>query len=231
MDIDLISDIHLEFSSWNLDQTGDILVIAGDLGIANSDMYKKFLVDVGGKYKHVILVSGNHEYYGTTIENGEKQIRNNICDLSNVHYLQCDSIIIDDIEFLGCTLWSELSTDVWMTNDGRSIENFNIEDYNQLYQKHSKWLSQKLSQPSSYKRIVVTHYLPSYRCIDPKYTDDNVNQFFASHLDHLVPLSNLWLCGHTHSPNCCQIGGTYVFINPRGYPDENCDYDYEPLSL
>lgn len=230
MEIDLISDIHLEFAPWILNKTGDILVIAGDLGKATSKSYKIFLVDVARKYRHVILVSGNHESYGTTIENGEAQIRNAVADLPNVSYLQCDSVIIDDVEFLGCTLWSEVSIDTWLINDGNSIKRFSLNNYKELHRKHREWLSTRLKGPSTRKRIVVTHHLPSYKCIDSKYDDDTMNQFFASHLDDLVPRATLWLCGHSHTPNCCQIGGTYIFLNPRGYPGENPS-DYEPISI
>jgi predicted phosphodiesterase len=230
MELDLISDIHLEFAPWTLDKTGDILIIAGDLGRAIDKSYKNFLVDVSQKYRHIILVSGNHESYSTSIENSESLIRVAVADLPNVHYLQCESVIIDEVEFLGCTLWSEVSGDTWLINDGSSIENFSLDTYKDLYQKHRTWLTDKLNEPSTRKRIVVTHHLPSYKCIDSQYTNDNINQFFASHLDELVPKAMMWLCGHSHSPSCCQIGRTYVFVHPRGYPGENPS-DYEPISL
>jgi 3',5'-cyclic AMP phosphodiesterase CpdA len=230
MEIDLISDIHLEFAPWTLNKTGDILVIAGDLGKATDKTYKNFLVDVSQKYRHVILISGNHDSYGTTIDKGEALIREAIADLPNVSYLQCESVIIDDVEFLGCTLWSELSTNLWLINDGCSIKKFTIKQYKELHRKHREWLTQKLSEPTTRKRIVVTHHLPSYKCIDSQYTNDNINQFFASHLDHLVPKATMWLCGHSHTESCCQIGGVYVFVHPRGYPGENAS-DYEPISL
>jgi predicted MPP superfamily phosphohydrolase len=230
MSIDLISDIHLEFAPWTLNQTGDILVIAGDLGRAIDESYKIFLADVAQKYRHVILISGNHECYKTTIDNGEAQIRNAVADLPNVHYLQCESIVIDEIEFLGCTLWSHLDTRLWSINDGCSIKKFSIKQYKELHRTHRDWLTERLNEPTSRKRVVVTHHLPSYKCIDPKYVNDCSNQFFASHLDDLVPKATLWLAGHTHSPITCQIGGTFVFINPRGYPGENPG-DYEPVSI
>ncbi len=229
--MELISDIHLEYDpTYRINRIGEILIIAGDLGKVTNKSYYTFLADVSDRYDHIILVAGNHEYYGTTIENGERLIREMMAKLPNVHYLQCGKVVINEIEFLGCTLWSEPTVDHWLTNDGSSIKDFSLKHYQDLHTQHRDWLTGQLNIPSTRKRIVVTHYLPSYRCIDPKYTDEDTNSFFASHLDDLVPKANLWLCGHTHSDNAIQINGTFVFINPKGYPGEN-DREYYPLEI
>ena len=190
--MELISDIHLEYDpTYRINRIGGILIIAGDLGKVINKSYYDFLADVSDRYDHIILVAGNHEYYGTTIEKGERLLREITTKLPNVHYLQCDKVVINEIEFLGCTLWSEPTVDHWLTNDGSSIKDFSLEQYQDLNTQHRDWLTEQLNIPSTRKKIVVTHYLPSYRCIDPKYNDENTNSFFASHLDDLVPKANL----------------------------------------
>lgn len=229
--MELISDIHLEFEpTYRLNRVGEILIIAGDLGKVTNKSYQAFLADVSERYDHVILVAGNHDYYGTSIEEGELKIRNIVKQYPNIKYLQCNKVVINNIEFLGCTLWSQPAVDYWETNDGNSIKEFSLDDYHALHQTHRDWLETELNQSSPYKRVVITHHLPSYRCIDPKYTNLVVNSFFASELDYLVPKANLWLAGHTHTNNAILIDNTYVFINPKGYPGEN-EEEYSPLEI
>ena len=43
---------------------------------------------------------------------------------------------------------------------------------------------------------------------------------FASNLDHLIPLTNLWLFGHTHYHVDTILDKTRCYANPLGYPDE-----------
>jgi predicted phosphodiesterase len=231
--IHLISDIHLEFKNFVLNSKGYLLVIAGDLGPVaqiNSKKYKEFLKNVSGNYKHVIFVPGNHEYYGTTIDNAEKMIREHAGLFPNVHRLQCEKLAIDDLyEFYGCTLWSDPKGKVWKTNDGQNIKNMTIPKFKSLHEEHKKWLEEQLSVPKKNeetKRIVVTHYLPSYKCIHEKYTSygDISNSFYASNCDDLVDKSDIWLFGHTHTPMEIKVNDIKKMIcHPKGYPWESPD--------
>ena len=36
------------------------------------------------------------------------------------------------------------------------------------------------------KKVVITHYLPSFRSIDPRFADSPLNGYFASSLDKLI---------------------------------------------
>lgn len=235
--MDLISDIHLEFHPWTLPKpiaTDRILIIAGDLGcITNTKTYKEFLATASTYYKYTILVAGNHEYYGTTIENAEILINQLVKQFNNIYYLQKASIVLDDIEFIGCTLWSNIeSLKKWAINDGSSIKQFSLNRYRKLHTEHVEWLQTELLKPLvALKRVVVTHHLPSFYCIDAKFISyGTANCFFASDLDDLITKSDIWLCGHTHTVNTIQIGNTLVFMNPKGYPGENQE-SYEVLEI
>ena len=67
--------------------------------------------------------------------------------------------------------------------------------------------------------IVVTHHVPSQRCIAPRFVGSPLNPFFVCDLTGLILKSQprLWLHGHTHSSAAEQIGATMVLCNPFGY--------------
>lgn len=74
------------------------------------------------------------------------------------------------------------------------------------------------------KIIVATHHMPSMKLIPPKFQDSHNMKYsrgFASNLDHLIPLTNLWLFGHTHCHVDTMLDKTRCYANPLGYPDES----------
>src|SRR5579871_4464988 len=111
MRVTLISDTHIDHRDdrdipHDIFPEADILVAAGDIGDPHDVKYTMFLAAASEKYKHVILITGNHEYYNHDVVNTENYIRKIIEPFPNIHFLQKDKIVIDDIVFLGCTLWS-----------------------------------------------------------------------------------------------------------------------------
>ena len=77
MDVNLISDIHLNFADLTL-PGGDVLILAGDAMEAGhlrkadndkkntflADRYRRFINEELIKYRKVIMIAGNHEHYG-----------------------------------------------------------------------------------------------------------------------------------------------------------------------
>ena len=118
------------------DEKKKILILAGDVGNPFKSLYKQFLVDASQLFSHVLLVRGNHECYQPAakvwvgqgvVEGGEStdvykgalknepartiaevdaRIEEIVSELPNVHYLQRRTLILDNIRYLGCTLWS-----------------------------------------------------------------------------------------------------------------------------
>lgn len=78
---------------------------------------------------------------------------------------------------------------------------------------------------SDKKIIIMSHHLPSYKMISPKYKNSPVNCCFASNLDHLI-LPNIvyWLSGHTHDSVYTIINSCRCIVNPAGYLGENRKY-------
>lgn len=121
MKLQYVSDLHLELvKSKNVPTIKPIdnntyLALCGDIGNPFMDTYTQFL-DIHTKlYKHILIVSGNHEYYSSkskqytmsVINDKITQIANNY---NNVTYLNMGKIIINRTKFIGCTLWSDISS-------------------------------------------------------------------------------------------------------------------------
>jgi hypothetical protein len=101
------------------------------------------------------------------------------------------------------------------------------QDYLRQHRQDVRWL-EKVLQADDFKgpRMVVTHHLPSLQLIEPRYQTPtpNRNGYYASGCEHLLPMCDGWLCGHTHSPIDQIVSGTRCISNPVGYPWENSPY-------
>ncbi len=103
MRINYFSDIHLEFGSLEApDNDADMIIAAGDIGVGSEGVdWLKTL------NKPVLYVAGNHEFYADEYQQTLQLIRNQ-CAGSQVSFLENDSIIVQGVRFLGCTLWADL---------------------------------------------------------------------------------------------------------------------------
>ena len=119
--------------------------------------------------------------------------------------------------FAGCTLWSDIDDGVKMNDFKYTFNNYT--EYRDLHQEHVNWLSNIISN-CVHPLVVVTHHLPSFQAIAPRYREQN-NTAYASNLDHLFrhPLI-AWVCGHTHEPLYKLINDIPLIINSVGYPLE-----------
>lgn len=120
MDIQVISDLHLEFQDVEL-SGGDVLVMAGDILVASAwriaqntgkdhaiaERFDRFLNEELAKYRKVVYVAGNHEHYNGRFEETHDLIRAHIP--SNCHFLEKEAVQIDDVWFFGGTLWTDLN--------------------------------------------------------------------------------------------------------------------------
>ena len=151
MKINVISDLHLDFSDLTL-PGGDVLILSGDVceaknlkdGIYNPDpvllpgeradrrpdRFNRFFIEECAKYRHVIYVMGNHEHYGFKFHKTYDHIKKNIP--ANVHLLENETIEIDGVLFLGASLWTDMNNHHVLTmfhmrsmmNDYRQITMF-----------------------------------------------------------------------------------------------------------
>lgn len=252
MKIRLMSDLHTEFrlpyKQLPLsDYCGeDVLVLAGDIasGSTNTIAVLKFFKAQG--YKHVVYVPGNHEYYGTSIYDFDNKMRQKCWAEEGIHFLNCDSVEIDGVLFVGATLWTNFRDNIFsMKAAGRAIADFHYikgfspempqfstNDAAKLFYKHWEYIRDAYEQRNGRKVVVVTHFLPALECISPRFWNpaDLLNDYFASDLGNYIAdmEDTVWMFGHTHDPIDKVIGNTRIVCNPHGYwtaQDEGEDFD------
>lgn len=225
MRINYFSDVHLEFALLKVpDNDADIIVAAGDIGIGTQGIdWLKAL------NKPVIYVAGNHEFYSHEYRQALQSFRTQCMD-SNIHFLENDSFIFQDVRFLGCTLWADLFVDGNKKADalGKTLNDFkriqfaeklfDVVEFSKLHQYSTAWLEQQLAQPFSGKTVVITHHAPSLW----SWNDSAHALKKLAYCSDLKPFLHeyevaAWIHGHVHSQMDYRIAGTRILCNPRGY--------------
>ena len=227
MKIQLISDLHLEHQSQDKeyfyktvdtskDNSDTILVVAGDFHSTRWAI--PLLEDIKKEkgYKDFIYTPGNHEFYGTDIG----PFINNSSNLVTVK-------VIDGVKFICSPLYSNYvphSDGVWI-NDFICTWKDNINStwtpalHTEVHNICVFLIEEELKKPFDGKTVVVSHFLPSFKSVNPKYEGSPLNNYFANNLDDLILNYQpyLWLHGHTHDNCDYLIRDTRVVCNPAGY--------------
>lgn len=213
-----LSDIHLEhvagqelqYLSYLLSSCKefDVCVLAGD--IAYPSQLNKVFDFLSKKFKHVIYVYGNHEYW----ENGLVSVD----PPDNIHVLNNSAITIDGQRYIGSTLWFPF--DPLNQLFEKNMPDFNIPDFRSWIYIFASECAAYLKENMQPGDIVVTHHLPSYRCVDKIFQGSQLNRFFVHPMENEILDSNpkLWIHGHTHHSLDITIDDTRVVCNPVGYP-------------
>jgi predicted phosphodiesterase len=251
MQIQYCSDIHLEFHDKSdkgdlspemfIKPSAPYLALAGDIGIPDLQSYEVFLGWCSKNWKQVFLVAGNHEYYNyrcpvkTDMTVKRAKIREVMAKFPNVVFLDRSSIYVADegVRILGCTLWSHIPDEhahnaILSMNDARQILCagdivFSPWKFSELHALEKQWLSDEIDRAAGAgeKCLVITHYMPSFSLIHPKYQGLSLNCCFASESDDLFrPPVVGWICGHTHTGGEFKIHDIPCVLNPFGYPTE-----------
>lgn len=236
MKIQYASDLHLEFSeNWSylkqhpLKVTGDVLVLAGDVGYLGDDNYIKhpFWSWASENYRQVICGMGNHEFYKgydiAAIDDGFcLEIR------SNVHSYYNAVVEIDDIEFMISTLWARIPlNEAYYTeqviSDFRRIlykgETFSFVEFNSEHKRCLNFLKQSVRNSKRDHKIVITHHVPSPLLQNPKFANSHANGAFIANMEEFIKESDIdfWIYGHSHYNKDAVIGKTVCLSNQLGY--------------
>lgn len=220
MIIQYFSDLHLEFGSkYDIQPIGEVLILAGDIGCPFEENYFTFLQEVSLLFPKIFLITGNHEYYGSTIETTNQKIEEIVSCFTNITFLNNSIEVYNGYTFVGTTLWSNLSDIRYLTCDRKRIKNITINEINELHNNSINFLQNTIENYTNV--IVITHFLPSYLLTD-KSCDSRYDQCYASSLDFLIkePVTH-WFYGHTHKKNNTIINNVNLLCNPIGYPNEN----------
>lgn len=194
-----LSDVHLErvHTFPAIVPMAEHLILAGDIGYPQTDLYRAFLNACSRQFRSIILVAGNHEWDRgnpcTALQNVPR----------NVHVLENQVLEFPSarVTILGCTLW---------TPHVRLITH-----------RHSvQFLTHELQRAATngHQTICVTHHLPSYQLILPRFQRYPRLERFATTLDPLmhVPWApRVWICGHSHCILEKTIGHTECRIHAQ----------------
>jgi predicted phosphodiesterase len=262
MKIAIASDLHLEFGDYEIENTeqADVLILSGDIMIArdlhdhpeeniskseqnslgkrqeSALRFRDFLKRVSLKFPNVVYVAGNHEFYRGKFIGSLQDLRNECFKFPNIHFMEDDCRKIDDVTFIGSTLWTDMNKGDPLTlhsvadmmNDFRLIVHDGL-GYTRLRPAHVAdrhrrsvaYIRAVTERKFEEKFVVVGHMAPSKISIHPKYKDDHIiNGAYTSDLSEFIldhPQIKLWTHGHTHEDFDYQIGSTRIVCNPRGY--------------
>lgn len=231
--VQIASDLHIEYKqdtvpnpSEYITPSADILVLAGDIGsLYKYRQLEEFLTNTCRMFKAVLYVPGNHEWYEIPgidpvpkreLERRLHCIKDNI---PNLFILDKSSVLVGDICFVGCTLWSEPLCHV--PRFIVRMENMNMLQYQQCHRNDIRFLENMMTYctDKGYKLVVITHYPPSFKTLIGTRRRKKYLSLYASQLDHLLIKSKVhtWIYGHTHTNhNFISEGGTYVVCNQKG---------------
>jgi len=246
--IRLISDIHLEMGSFEVERLQDdensVLVLAGDIGyLEKLETYSNFIKDLCQRFRHVIYVYGNHEFYKGFWPYSEEKANETFAGLKNLSWGKEFTVVLNDVAFACSTLWSgfEGASPTSMWNCQTTMNDYRLIRTGPKGYKWKRKLSPddtlaffrcttKMFLPGEIKRnkergnkiVVVTHHAPSLKSISDRFKTDKLNGAYASRLDEMIEKlkPDLWLHGHTHDSFDYEIGETKVVCNPAGYPHE-----------
>ena len=153
MKIQVVSDIHLEFGPISIENAGDtdVLILSGDICVVNdlaerdsynirgehdkSNQYHTFFQECCARFPHVVYVMGNHEHYHGDYNVTAKHIRERLGYLANLHFLDKESVILNDVLFIGGTLWTDMNKEdpITLSRIGRMMNDYQtVEDSSEV---------------------------------------------------------------------------------------------------
>jgi predicted phosphohydrolase len=227
MRIQIASDFHLDSHTPatfpQIDPVGDILALVGDIGNPYHHSYWDFICPLVAKYRHVLLVPGNHEYFGHTIRETNQLLRKK-CKEFGILLLVRSSIIIDDIRFIGATLWNAPTKEdydfyVQHRKPELWINNMTHEKYQRMHKNDCKFIEGELQKDRTIPTVVLTHYPP----IKDPYILKNgtAPSMRVPDLPHILQSPvRIWICGHSHINGSFTRNGIRIVSNCYGYPSE-----------
>jgi Icc-related predicted phosphoesterase len=242
----VLSDLHLEFGDFFEPAVpdADVCIVAGDVmqGCGNSIRWLDRMV---APAMPVIMVAGNHEFYGHSVFEGLEWARVHARECPDVHFLENDVVLLGGVRFIGCTLWTDFALDgdvAWAAanfegrvNDARAIawrmlparEGFGATRVLEMHGRSRDFLRRSLQESFDGPTVVVTHHAPHSGSVHPKYKGSSLNPSFAVDMSEMMEIyrPEMWVHGHVHDSFDYRVRDTRVICNPKGYGSENPVFD------
>jgi len=252
----VLSDLHNEIrrmspvvNGHRIDAEADVVILAGDIheGVQAPMWARATFPD-----KEIVMVAGNHEFYGRYWNRNLRKIREKSAELG-IHFLENESVELFGIRFLGCTLWTDYclygeerrresmsAAQVFMSDfrliklDRKPGENQEWKEFRVVklipqltlrrHVQSAEWLDRQLAVGDPSKTVVITHHAPLVHSIPEYFAGDILSPAYASNLSRLLGRSRLWVHGHIHDNMDYSFGMTRVLCNPRGYTDPSGEH-------
>lgn len=233
MKIAVCSDIHLEFGPISLENTegADVLILGGDICVAKDVRVKddygvmdrfdrnakihQFFQECCDRFPHVVYIMGNHEHYHGDYNDTITNLRDRLGYLDNLHILDKQTFVVDDVTFIGGTLWTDMNKEDTITllhmkdmmNDFRCVENgarvtywrdedrnsherkgrFTPEDAVEDHKKMMQYIRLMIEGKFDQKFVVVGHHAPSKASTHPRYVKEVImNGGYSSDLSEFI---------------------------------------------
>lgn len=228
-----MSDLHDKYPRI-ISASAPILALVGDIGDPKSNAYKTFLKDMSILFEHVLVIAGNHEFYGKTLEATIQYIQTACCEAgSNVHFLNRSTIALNGILFIGATLWSDISITasqhlncfrkIYERKDESSSLKLRRETYLDMHQLDLQFIQEQLHKNNDTPCVLITHYAPLLEC-NGEYSDTPQASGFATDLRSLYDSKNIkaHIYGHTHVNGTWIVNDIPIVCNCKGYYPGEC---------
>jgi hypothetical protein len=171
---------------------------------ARSERFHEFFERCATNFPHVIYVMGNHEYYHSDFATALGEMRRKLAHLPNLYILEREIKVIDDVTFIGGTLWTDMNNSDALTlyhmrtmmNDFRVIQNSAVPVHFRTQEGEFKTRVAKFSPEDAVtehvkmkeyiqvvtamlgknpnKYVVVGHHAPSRRSTHEMYAHDTI---------------------------------------------------------
>jgi DNA repair exonuclease SbcCD nuclease subunit len=211
---------------------------------ATAARLRDFIKRCSFQFPHVVVIAGNHEFYHGKWKASIQYLRDEYSKFPNVYFLEQDFKVIDDITFIGGTLWTDCNKGDPLTlnalsgimNDFRVIRNdekayikLKPENTVDRHRQTVGYFKTVLADRKDSKVVVVGHHAPTFNSVHEKYRNEQLmNGGYASDLSEFIldnPQIVLWTHGHMHDPCDYMVGTTRVVCNPRGYAGHDAQAD------
>ncbi|MDD5753543.1 MAG: metallophosphoesterase [Methylococcales bacterium] len=250
----VISDLHLEmlpkdtlFDEKLPPAHAPLLIMAGDIYVGRENNFGNVISEISRRYKQIIYVPGNHEYYGFRTHvyamNEVQRYMREVCDaIPNVHFLDNNSTTINGVNFMGATMWTNIPESEFplttfkmadfsvigmqSSNTINGIRELSPEDIVSMHKMSKQYFEQQIHMAMKNPKqpqilVAITHHAPSSLYVGNWFRGDEYKPFYFStdlnDLMHRPPVS-VWVHGHTHCSNdVVTSGGTRLVSNARGY--------------
>ena len=184
--IGYVSDLHMDLMKTRKDKEAlekrlvraahkfQILVFAGNIDKGTSSY--RLLSDLS-EFCFVILVLGNHEYYGSSVPRVHREWSNIMSATSpktttKFHVLNNSTVDILGIRFIGSTLWFNAENinindfnDFNNNNDFKQIQHLSPKQVSQMSATSLKFIQTELNNVTKYKDkqkcVVISHHMPN----------------------------------------------------------------------